>query len=252
MREGDETLDENDPAKIWEEFEPWLEKRCAAEVVANYTEMHRQATELIDRVAEHFAGAESEIEIQVGIADPTRVVRALDGSIHIDIQKSSVAGAGLTALRGGYGGFLMISIFGKELIKGLAFFNPLSVGFALLLGRKSVKEERERQVAMRRNQAKQGMRRYIDDLQFMMGKDSRDTLRQIQRNLRDAFTSRADELQRSITATLNAAQNAVKQDQTTRDQRLKELDAQLNQFANLRQRCAHLAPDLVSGSGSPR
>jgi hypothetical protein len=245
MREADETLDENDPAKIWEEFEPWLQKRCAAEVVANYTEMHRLSSELIDRVAEHFNGDESEIEVQIGIADPTRVVRSLQGSMHVEVEKSGVAGAGLTALRGGYGGFLMISVFGRELIRGLAFFNPLSIGFGLLLGRKSVKEERERHLMMRRNQTKQAMRRYVDDLTFLMSKDSRDTLRHIQRNLRDAFTTRAEELQRSINETLNAAQGAVKQDQATRDQRLRELDGQLNQFGALRQRAAQLAPDLV-------
>jgi predicted GTPase len=244
-REGDETLEDNDPADIWEEFEAWLEKRCAAEVVANYTAMHRDATELISRVAEHFAGDQAEIELQIGIADPTKVVRSLEGSIKVEVEKSSIAGAGITALRGGYGGFLMISIFGKELIKGLAFFNPLSIGMALLLGRKSVKEERERKLTMRRNQTKQAMRRYVDDLTFLMAKDSRDTLRQIQRNLRDAFTARADELQRSISETLNAAQGAIKQDQTTRDQRLRELDNQLNQLAQLRQRAGQLAPDLA-------
>jgi hypothetical protein len=247
-READETLDNNDPADIWEEFEPWLEKRCAAEVVANYTNMHRNSMELVSRVAEHFAGDQAEIELQIGMSDPTKVVRSLEGSIKVEVEKSSIAGAGITALRGGYGGFLMISIFGKELIKGLAFFNPLSIGMALVLGRKSVKEERERKLMMRRNQTKQAVRRYVDDLTFLMAKDSRDTLRQIQRNLRDAFTARADELQRSISETLNAAQGAIKQDQATRDQRLRELDNQLNQLNQLRQRAGQVAPDLAGSN----
>ncbi len=248
LREADETLEQNDPAKIWEEFEPWIEKRCAAEVVANYTAMHKQAMEIAERVSEHFAGDEQEIQVQLGIADPSRVVQTLQGSMHLDIEKVGVAGSGLTALRGGYGGFLMISVFGRELIRGLAFFNPLSLGMGILLGRKSVKEERERHLAMRRNQARQAMRRYIDDLQFLMSKDSRDTLRQIQRNLRDTFNARADELSRSITDSLNAAQGAVRQDQATRDERIRELDGKLNQLNSLRQRAHQLAPDLAAAA----
>jgi predicted GTPase len=246
LREADETLEKNDPAKIWEEFEPWLEKRCAAEVVANYTAMHQQAMEIVERVSEHFAGDEQDIQVQLGIADPTRVVQTLQGSMHLDMEKVGLAGSGLTALRGGYGGFLMISVFGRELIKGLTFFNPLSLGMGLLLGRKSVKEERERHLMMRRNQARQAMRRYVDDLQFLMAKDSRDTLRQIQRNMRDAFNNRADELTRSINESLNVAQGALRQDQTSRDERIRELDGRLNQLNALRQRATQLAPDLAA------
>jgi hypothetical protein len=99
---------------------------------------------------------------------------------------------------------------------------------------------------MRRNQARQAMRRYVDDLQFLMAKDSRDTLRQIQRNLRDAFNNRADELTRSINESLNVAQGALRQDESTRNERVRELEGRLNQLAALRQRASQLAPDLAA------
>ena len=41
------------------------------------------------------------------------------------------------------------------------------------------------------------VRRYVDDVSFQVGKQSRDMLRHVQRDLRDHFMARSDELVRS-------------------------------------------------------
>ena len=82
--------------------------------------------------------------------------------------------------------------------------------------------------------AKQGIRKYVDDVTFRVNKHSRDTLRQIQRDLRDANLARAQEMSATATATLRAAQSAMKSDETSRTQRLSELDASLDQLDRLR------------------
>ena len=67
---------------------------------------------------------------------------------------------------------------------------PFTLPIGLLMGRKAMREDKERRLSMRRQEAKQALRRYIDEAQFAVGKDQRDTLRRVQRELRDRFQER--------------------------------------------------------------
>jgi flagellar motility protein MotE (MotC chaperone) len=96
-------------------------------------------------------------------------------------------------------------------------------------------------VQQRRAQAKNAIRRYCDEVSFVTGKDSRDTLRRIQRQLRDHYSTRADELNRSNAQALQSASDAAKRTQSERDKRLKDLDAELARLRVLQQRAAAVA-----------
>ena len=65
------------------------------------------------------------------------------------------------------------------------------------MGRKAIKDEKERMLNLRRQQSKAAFRKYVDEVTFQVGKESRDSLRRVQRDLRDHFTARAEELQAS-------------------------------------------------------
>ena len=129
-------------------------------------------------------------------------------------------------------------------LAGLALLNPISAGAGLMLGTKSVRDERKRQLGQRQTQAKTAVRRYIDDVSFQVGKDSRDMLRRIQRTLRDHFTAQAEELHRSLGDSLAAAQRAVQADQSERDKRIRDLTAELSRLEALDKRARVLASDL--------
>jgi hypothetical protein len=103
-----------------------------------------------------------------------------------------------------------------------------------MMGRKSLRDEQERQLMIRRTTAKNGVRKYLDEAQFQSGKESRDTLRRVQRQLRDYYTTRAEELHRSLQASSNAAALAVKSDEQTRANRLKDVKSELQRIAGLR------------------
>ena len=82
-------------------------------------------------------------------------------------------------------------------LAGLSLVNPLTAVIGIGLGRRALKDERKRQLMMRRQQAKLATRRYLDELSFAVSKDSRDAIRTVQRELRDEFTARAEQLNRS-------------------------------------------------------
>jgi hypothetical protein len=73
-------------------------------------------------------------------------------------------------------------------------------------------------------------------------------LRRTQRRLRDFFAARAEELHRSTTSALNAAQQAVKSDASTRQKRLRDVDAELKRIVVLRDKAYALSPDLKAAA----
>ena len=134
---------------------------------------------------------------------------------------------------------------------GLGMANPATLVIGLFMGRQALRGEKDRQLAMRRNQARQAHRKYTDEVAFVVGKDSRDALRQIQRRLRDFFGTRADELHRSTSEALSAAQQAARTDETSRAKRLRDVDAELRRIAVLRDKALALAPDLRALAARP-
>lgn len=79
-----------------------------------------------------------------------------------------------------------------------------------------------------RNEAKTNVHRFVDDVSFVVNKESRDRLRAIQRQLRDHYRSIADQTSRSLNESLQAALSSAKLEEAERDTRIKELRRQLD------------------------
>ena len=240
-RQAEDTVDGGDPAVTWEQIEAWLYQQTSAAASANYVWAAQRAKWLAAQVAEHFEEGGKDLLPSIDVGGATTVLGRIAQTERPDMTRPGIGSKALTALRGSYGGVLMFGMLGS--IAGIAggLVNPVSIGAGLLLGGKSVRDERERQLAVRRSQAKSAIRRYLDDVGFQVGKDSRDTLRRIQRTLRDHFTVQAEELHRSLSESLTAAQRAVQTDQAERERRIRDLNAELERLATLDQRARALA-----------
>jgi hypothetical protein len=244
LQESDEAIEATDPADTWEEFEPWLYRRVGEDIANNYQYLQLRAQELSQRVAEHFAADEEQVALEFTVGDPIQLVDQVAVEAQIDVKVMGTGAKMWTGVRGGYMGVIMFSMLGGMI--GIALGPLLPVAAGLVLGRKSLREEKERQLAMRRNQAKTAMRKYVDEVQFQMGKDSRDTLRRVNRQLRDHYTARAEELMRSVTETLNAAQQNAKGDHETRQKRLRDVSAELERVQKLRQSVRKVANEAAA------
>jgi Mg2+ and Co2+ transporter CorA len=235
LREAEEELERVDPATVDEEFTLWLHQRGAAAASANFVWAHQRAQWLARQVAEHFGDAGDQ-------AVPDLSFHAPNATSSFEMPGAERFGLGqkvITGMRGGYGGTIMIGMLST--VAGLTLLNPVSVAAGVLLGRKTVKDERKRMLQRRRSEAKAAARRFVDDLIFQVGKESRDLLRELQRTLRDHFTAYAQELSRSVQEALTAAQQAVNGDAGSRDGRIKDLTAELGRVDHL----ASLARELA-------
>jgi len=247
IQEADESIEESDPIEIWGEFEPWLYRRVAEDVVANYAFLQQQANALSDEVAQLFAGDAETLPLRAELGDPRQVLETTAVRAAVEFAAMSAGQKAMTGVRGGYIGVLMFGALGGMV--GLAL-GALPVAAGLMMGRKALKDEAKRELANRRIMAKNALRRYVDEVQFLTGKDSRDTLRRVQRQLRDHYMSRAEELQRSLGESMNAAQQAVKSDQETRTRRLRDVEAEIERIRGLRNQVVE-ARALAAAGAAP-
>jgi hypothetical protein len=220
-----------DPTRTWEQFAQWVRQSAASAASANFVWATQRARWLAKKVAEHFDEERTHLlpALRIAPADGLGAVRDMAVS---DSESWTVGRRLLTGVKGGYAGLLMFGMLGT--LVGFALLNPVSIGAAVLLGRRSIGDERKRIVAKRQNDAKAALRRYIEDVTFHVGKDSRDMLRGVQRVLRDHFTTRAEEMKRSLQESLKAAEKAAKASKAERERRLAELDAQIDELNTVR------------------
>jgi molybdopterin converting factor small subunit len=237
ITEADEAIEDGDPADTWAELGPWLQARTADALLNNYELLRERATDLSERVGEHFREAAGTAFTRPSVHDPTPLAAA-EVDDDLDLKKMRAVKQALVALKSAYGGAMMFTLVGSMV--GIVL-GPIGVGIGLVLGHRGLREEKKRQVQKRRAEAKTAVRRYCDKITFVASKDSRDTLRRVQRELRDHYTALAEELNRSNAQALTAATEAAKRTQTGREQRLKNVDAELARIKQLRERAEAVA-----------
>lgn len=244
-READEAIDQSDPSKIWNEFQGWLERRVTKEISDIYALVSTRTKELVERVAEHFEEAQPDVGEASSVEAPERILQGVRGPSGLQERKVALFSQGLNVIRSSYGGISMFGMVSNLAGVGMAMLNPLSIGLGVILGGKAIVDDRDRRLAQARQEAKQAHRKYTEEITLQVGKDSRDTLRRVQRGLRDAFTDVATELQRSVQEALQSAQAAVKADQEERGKTLKHSQAQLKAIQDIKAKAIALAPELA-------
>jgi hypothetical protein len=106
------------------------------------------------------------------------------------------------------------------------------------LGRKAYKEDMENRMLRLRNEAKNNVRRFVDDISFVVTKESRDRLQAIHRN---HYREIANQTNRSLNESLQAMLTSVRLEENERNQRVAELQRQLNILAQVSAKAAELA-----------
>ena len=239
-REGEELVDAADPAQVWDQFAGWVHQEVCVAASASFVRSTERARGLALRVAQMFA-EDGAIALPELVEVPRSHTPRVSAMQKPEISTQGVGERALAGLRGGYMGGLML-FMPLSLIPGVAVVAPFAaIGGALVLGRKQVRDERDRALQRRRNEAKGVMRRHVDEVQFQVGKDSRDMLRNTQRTLRDHFTALAEQMHTSVTASVAAAQKAVRSSEAERAARVGDLKAELARVEHLAGRARALA-----------
>jgi hypothetical protein len=234
VRTGEAALEQADPHAIWEQFTEWLGQQLAAATSDNFVWANQRAQSIAQQVAVHFAedGGELLPELRLG-ATPTTLDAVPElAAPHADDPK--LVGKLLTGMRGSYGGMIMFGML-TMLAGAASMFNPVSLVAGLVLGGKTLRDDKHSRLKRQQAEAQMLLRRQIDDVTFHVSKECRDRLRQVQRLLRDHFSEVATELQRSLIESIQAAEKAAHTEDSQRQQRINRLKAELAQIDGVRQ-----------------
>jgi Dynamin family len=242
-REAEQLIDDSDPAEVWEQFSDWFHQQISSAASANFVWAAERARWLAGQVAEHFAEG-ADISLPDLRFDDEGIAGRVDPLTKPEVESLGRGSQLLTGMKGGYGGMLMFGMLGT--LAGLPIFAGAPAG--VLLGIKAVRDEKKRLLQKRRGDAKNGVRKHIDEVTFQVGKDSTDMLRRTQRQLRDHFSALAEEMSTSIAASVQAAHNALKTNTAGREKRIKDLKAELARIDGMAQRARALVSDQRSAA----
>jgi replication fork clamp-binding protein CrfC len=220
-------IDSCDPTQHWAEIGSDVENAVATAVGDNFVWAYQRAEALAGDVARTFVEAGLDA-VKMPEVSAREMGAGFSGLRSLARLESKPIGAGhkaITSMRGSYGGVLMFGMLTS--VAGLGMFNPLSLGAGLLLGRKAYKEEMENRLLRVRNEAKTNLRKFVDEVSFVVGKESRDRLKGIQRQLRDHYREIANQTTRSLSESLQAAVAAASLEENERNTRVAELERQL-------------------------
>lgn len=233
VREIERAIDGGDPAETWEGVQELLGRRASEELSAHHEVVATGAQGVARAVAEHFASVGATLTVDGGpIGAGWSAAVDLDAG-EVELSRAGVSTKLMTALRGSYGSVMMFGLVSTFV--GFALINPVTIAAGVGMGRKALRDERDRQLAQRRGAAKQAVRKVIDDLTLTETKRSRDGVRQVHHALRDGFAARAEEVQRALDEAARAAERAASASVTEREEQIAALDVRVERLSVLRQ-----------------
>ncbi len=239
-------IDEGDPTQHWAEIGAEVEDSVANAVGDNFVWAYQRAEALAADVARTFveAGLDAIKMPEVSAAEMNAGVGRLKSLARLESKPIGKGHKVITSMRGSYGGVLMFGMITS--VAGLGMFNPLSLGAGLLLGRKAYKEDMENRMMRVRNEAKTNLRRFVDDVLFVVSKESRDRLKNVQRQLRDHYRDIANQTTRSLNESLQSTIAAARMEETERNNRIRELERQANILGQVIDNAEKLFPAVLS------
>jgi replication fork clamp-binding protein CrfC len=248
---AEKVIDDTDPTHHWAEIGAELENAVATAVGDNFVWAYQRAEALAEEVARTFveAGLEAIKMPQLNAREMGASFGEFKSLAKLESKPIKAGHKMVTGMRGSYGGVLMFGMLTS--FAGLGMFNPLSLGAGLLLGRKAYKEDMENRMMRVRNEAKMNMRRFVDDVSFVVSKESRDRLKGIQRQLRDHYRGIANQTTRSLNESLQATLTSAKLEENERNTRIHELERQLNILKQVTEHAVKMAPGAPESAREP-
>ena len=242
QREAEQAIDEGDPGPIWDQLAEWVDQRVASGVSETFVWTDERSKWLTEEIADIFAREQFELPT-IAVGSTEGLLDPVDRLPDFDPGHLSAGEKIYIGVRGSYGGVLMVGL-ATGLI-GMTLINPLSLLAGVLVGRRAYREDMTNRLTRRRFEAKNIVRRYIDEVTFQVAKQLKDRLRIVQRTNRDHFGAIADQTHRSLSDAVLAAKQSAGTFAAERDGRARELTEQLRTLELVARKVPQLPPAPV-------
>jgi hypothetical protein len=243
-RDAEQLVDESDPADTWETMSQWMADAFADAIADSFVWAYERCEHVATTVAESFR-LESEIRLpQIPSIDTSAMLTPVAGIDPIRGSRMTGSQKLIGAMRGSYSGILMAGIITS--LAGMALINPLSVFAGAVLGGFSLRQESANRLERRRNEARNAVRRAVDETIFHVVKETRTSLTDVKRQMRNEFEEAAEEFRQSLNRSVESAKRGAGTSAGYRDARTQALTERLTKVRQL----ADSAQALSAGPGT--
>jgi hypothetical protein len=255
LRQAQDEVERVDPGAAWEELSQHIQNEVAAIVRRAFLEATDGAVTIQATISEMLA----DTDAWLGEA-ATPIMYEVSGSwagspeFRTSRRRGLLATVGLVSGATVFGaqlgtvGIEMLGLLGTLL--GATIIGPAVVGAALLLGGKQVVDERKRQLADRRQQARSFLATFVEDVRFEVEGRLTMLLGDLERQMRSRFIDRLRQLQRTNEEAAEALEGAVEQSSAGREARLETLRIELASLDALHDQAVATAERLEASQRS--
>lgn len=199
----DTAIEELTSAAEWDELSGRLQDDVAGLLAEVFGSIEQGTAEIRHDLARLMADeASTELPEEIGglAASILSGIDAKPADLTNDSGAKRAVGSVVPALRGAQSGLMLFGLLGRILpvgAAGLMMSNPISLVIGAAFAGKQVYSVRKHALAVRRQRARSSVKGFLDDVQFEASHQLSDSVRRVQRLLRDEFSARVAELQRS-------------------------------------------------------
>jgi dynamin family protein len=242
-REAIDRIAAGDPTRSWGELQPWLHRRTNHALLDHLHHIRGLADAVADEVAQLFGTAGADLRVAVELAATGDAARDVELAA-IAADRSARLQLGLFAARGASAGMVVTHAVGLVLGLALPATLPASALIGSVLARKAWRSAQQSQLRMMRAEAERAVSAYLDEVEQIGRKDSRDAVREVHRQLRDVLSQRVTEMYALTVQSLEALSRTLRDDVQTRQERLHELTGELDRLRASAGRAATLLDRL--------
>jgi hypothetical protein len=229
----------------WDELARRLQTQVADAVADVFVSVERGVQATREAVIELIGEESSEIWVLSG-RDRVEVAslwadKGIDPTAHRGGQQ---LGSALIGLRGAQSGIVMFGMMSRFLPMGTAALmmsNPVTIGIGAVFAGMQLADAHKRKIALRRQQARSNVRQFLDEVQFAVGNELGEVMRDVQRGIRDEFTERISELVRTYSETARSAERAAKDGGDAARERVAALQPSLGRIEQARAAMSELS-----------
>lgn len=235
------------PSRLAADLGPWLQLQTNELLVAHVRRLQEEVEAVADAVAEQFGSVSWELRSGLDLGSLSGAALsspefARGAALERRMTKFEV---GLAALRGGATGAMVTHAVGLVVGIAVPVVIPAAIALSAVLGGKSWQTARSSQLRMVRAEAERAVGVYLEEVDTVTRKESRDALRRTRRQLREVFAQRAAELLATATRTAAAFDATNSADEQTRVRELAAVEGQLAELTALARQCRSFVDALV-------
>ena len=243
IREAQDDAETGDPAETWPELSQRVQEQAARAVGEAFLAASDGATEIRATIAAMLADEEVGLDA-AGAPIAFDVIDLWEGRPEFAGRARRGVMAGFGVFTGAKAGIDMLGMLGTLL--GAAIVGPAVLGVALAFGGKEVLSERRRLLTERRQQAREFLAGFLEEVRFEADGRLTALLADVLRQMRAQFADRIRELERTYTTSAAALARAAEADAANRRQRRAAAAADLAEIDRVAARIEALGPGVVA------